>query len=63
MQLTLDIIEADYILIDEAPTVPRFAFEIVNGKLQELKRSARKRPFANHLIIAGGWQTFCHYSS
>jgi PIF1-like helicase len=49
-----DLIESDYILIDEAPTVPKYAIEIASRKLQELSKTWKKRPFADHLIIMGG---------
>ena len=49
-----DIIESDYILIDETPTVPRYAIEIISKKMQELFGDRQKRPFADQLIITGG---------
>ena len=49
-----DIINSDYILIDEAPMLPRYAIEIINRKLSELKNDKTKSPFGNHLIITGG---------
>jgi hypothetical protein len=49
-----EIVESDYLLIDEAPTVPRYAIEIINRKLQELFNDQRKGTFAGQLIITGG---------
>jgi PIF1-like helicase len=54
----VDLIASDYILIDEAPTVPKYAIEIASRKLQELNKNQRhprkNQPFADHLIIMGG---------
>jgi hypothetical protein len=49
-----DLIESDYILIDEAPTVPKYALEIASKKMQELIKNRKNKPFADHLIIMGG---------
>jgi len=49
----LDLIDSDYILVDEVSMLPKFALNIMDTKMRELK-TEKGEPFGNTLLILGG---------